>query len=118
MVNPEVSNPADLISQKEKREVLRDDRLARNTYFAHANDVELELGGRFAKLIPTRVTGTGPTMGYPKQPEGSPWACDPVGTEPPLAYDVNEIEPVGEPHERTRPAASPVTAAARFRMRI
>jgi hypothetical protein len=96
MVDPEVS----LISQKEKREVLANDRMARNTYFGHAGDVELELGGRFAKLTPTTVTGSEPTVKYPKL-ESGPWAKDECPPEPPLGIDINAQEPVGEAHERT-----------------
>jgi hypothetical protein len=85
-----------------KREVLRNDKLARNTYFAHANDVELELGGRLAKVITTTVTGSAPVIQYPKLPTG-PWSEGPGGgPEPSLGYSINEIEPVGEPHERER----------------
>jgi len=83
MVDPEVSNPADLISRKEKQEVLRNDRLARSTYFQHAQtDPDLELGGRFKKLTPSSVVGASPVV-YPPQPEGSPWRCDPVLAEMP-----------------------------------
>jgi hypothetical protein len=108
MVDPEVSNPADLISQKEKRRILAEDRLARSTYFGHANDVELEMGGRFAKLTPTSVIGASARSVYPQQPEGSPWRDDPVPNEMPLGYSVEEHEVVGEAHERT---GSSITAA-------
>jgi hypothetical protein len=77
------------------------DRNGRSTYFAHANDVELEIGGRFAKVMPTTITGSEPIVKYPKQPEGSPWASDPIGAEPPLGIDINAMEPTGEVHERT-----------------
>ena len=94
-----MDNPADLISQKEKREVLANDRMARNTYLAHANDAELEMGGRFTKLTPTSVTGASAGSAYPQQPEGSPWHHDPVPDEMPLGYSVDEQEAVGERHE-------------------
>jgi hypothetical protein len=80
-------------------------RQTRNTYFSHAGDVELELRGRFAKVLPTTVTGSEPVVRYPKQPEGSPWACDPTPTEPPLGIDVHAQEAVGEPHELATKAA-------------
>jgi hypothetical protein len=98
------NNPADLISQAEKREVLRSDRLARNTYLAHANDAELEMGGRFAKLRPTTVIGEGPVQ-YPKQPAGSPWAEDVCGPERPLGFSVEDHSPTGEAFEQSRSAA-------------
>jgi hypothetical protein len=106
MVDPEVNNPADQISQKEKREVQASDRLARSTYFQHAQaDPDLELGGRFKKLTPSTVVGSGP-VSYPRLPETSPWSCDPCPPEPTLGYSVEEHEPVGGD------AASTTTALA------
>ena len=68
-----------------------------NTYFERAQaDVEAELGGRWAKPRPM-MSGQ-----VPMQPEGSPWSYDPVGPEPPLGYSVDEMEPVGSPHEVER----------------
>jgi hypothetical protein len=65
-----------------------------NTLYGRAQvDLEAELGGRFAKPRPL-VSGQVPT-----QPEGSPWSRDPVPIEPPLGFDVNAVEPVGEVHE-------------------
>src|SRR6516162_1790948 len=99
-------NAADLISQKEKRETLRNDRLVkeaderrRRTLHGHALDGEPELGGRFSKVSTTTVVGTSP-VSYPQQPEGSPWRSDPCPIEPPLGYSVDEQEPVGEMFER------------------
>jgi hypothetical protein len=76
------------ITQREKREVLENDRKVRGTYHSvgHA-DVDTERGGRYVVRLTT------PTMpGWP-----SLWANDPP--EPPLGYSVNEQEPVGERHE-------------------
>jgi hypothetical protein len=73
----------------------------RNTYLSHAGDVELELGGRFAKLTPTTITGSEPIAKYPKL-ESGPWAKDESPPEPPLGIDVNTQEPVGEVHELSR----------------
>ena len=75
-------------------------RQPRSTYLSHAGDVELELGGRFAKLTPTIVVGTEPITKYPKL-ESGPWAKDECPPEPELGVDVNAQEPVGEVHERT-----------------
>jgi hypothetical protein len=91
-------NNADEVSQAERRRIMREDRLARNTYFSHANDPELEMGGRFAKVIETTVIGKSP-ISYPQQPPGSPWASDPMPPEPSLGYSVEAQEPVGERHE-------------------
>lgn len=49
-------------------------------------------------------------MGYPQQPEGSPWKCDPVPAEMPLDYSVEDHEPVGEIHERSGDAAEAAAA--------
>src|SRR5262249_49720888 len=102
------------ISQAERRRILAEDR-RRSTYHAHANDVEVEMGGRFAKLRTTQVTGSGAVVAYPKLPNG-PWGEGPqVGDEPPLGCDVNAVEPVGEVHERK---SSPVASVPRLRRRI
>jgi hypothetical protein len=88
-------------SQSERREILRNDRLARSTYLDHAiARAEDEAGGRFAKQAPTTVTG-GPQ--YPRQPAGSPWSQGHVvGPEAPLGFSVDAIEPVGTPAEVQR----------------
>jgi hypothetical protein len=119
MVDPDglraMNNPADEISQREKRRILAEDRKVRSTYFQHAQShPDLEMGGRFKKLIPSTVVGSSPISSVPQQSLGSPWHSDPVGTEPPLGIDVNAQDPVGVPHERTE--TKPV--AAGFRRRV
>jgi hypothetical protein len=62
-------------------------------------ELQLEQGqsGRFTdKAV---VNGSKPTVGVPRQPEGSPWAGDLVPPEPPLGYEINSQEPCGEPFE-------------------
>jgi hypothetical protein len=87
-------------SQAERGKVLENDRKVRSTYHEHAQtDPALELGGRFKKLIPTSVTGSGPSP-IPQQPSHSPWHHDPTGDEPPLGYSVEDHDAVGERHER------------------
>ena len=82
------------------------------TYMGHALDAELEMGGRFAKVHTTTVTGASP-ISYPTQPTHSPWHSNPYPEEPPLGFSVDEMEPIGEPHERTASAtSSSVTAPA------
>jgi hypothetical protein len=74
-----------------------------STYRAHAEaDAELEMGGRYSKLLPTTVTGAMPGPVFPHQPATSPFASDPVPAEPPLGYCINDLEPVGETHEIER----------------
>jgi hypothetical protein len=71
-------------------------RQSGETYYGRAQlDLEAELGGRFAR--PKPLVGE-----VPRQPEGSPWAHDPVGPEPPLGYSIDAMEPVGAPHEIER----------------
>src|SRR5262249_1697903 len=77
----------DEISQREKREVLRDCYLSR----AQA-DADLEAQGRFKKQSPTMIVGT---PQYPKQPANSPWHSDPVPPEPPLDFDLNFVGELG-----------------------
>jgi hypothetical protein len=55
------------------------------------------VGGRFAAVSKTQLTGTVPE--YPRLPTNSPWATEPVGQELPLGFDVNAVEPVGTPAE-------------------
>ena len=114
-----MNNPADEISQKEKREVMRNDRL--NTYQAHAAaSVDEERGGRFSVQTKLTVIGQSPIT-YPQQPQTSPAnQAALVGDEAPLGYSVENHEPVGEPHERTEPAAptDPAPVSVRLRRRI
>ena len=67
------------------------------------NQGELEAQGRFAKVTEAKVVRAG--AAYPRQREGSPFACDPVPTEPPLGHSIDALSPVSEPHEVSRSAA-------------
>jgi len=66
-------NGADEISQAERRRIMAEDRRARNTYWSQAQEADLELGGRYAK-----VTAPCQYRIYPQQPATSPWHHDPV----------------------------------------
>ena len=93
-------NTEDEISQSERRRILAEGRRAKSTYHSvAASSADDERGGRYAAASskPT-VTGSSP-IAYPQQPTGSPWASDPLPNEPPLGYSVEEMEPIGEPHE-------------------
>ena len=59
-----------------------------STYLDFARSAE-QPGGRFTKQTASKVIGV-PT--YPKLPDNSPWANNPVPTEPPLGIDVNDLE--------------------------
>ena len=84
-------------SQAERKQVLRNDARVRSgsTFFDHTHNNDE--GGRYAK--PMNVTGSTPTVEYPRLPSG-PWA-DPVQIPPeePLGYGISEAPIVGEPHE-------------------
>jgi hypothetical protein len=91
------------ISQKERREVLKNDRLVRqgSTYFQHAQaSIDDELRGRFAQSGQSAtVTGSSP-ISYPKQPSTSPAnQMSMMPDEAPLGYRVDDQEPVGEKFE-------------------
>ena len=102
-------NNADDIPQSERRRVMANDRKVRETATYHSvaqSVVDDERGGRYATEGGKQtVIGSSP-IAYPQQPSTSPWHSDPIGTEPPLGYSVEEMEPVGEPHERTASATS------------
>ena len=66
------------------------------TLHAMAN-LDTSLDGRFGKA--DRVSGDAPTVDYPRLPASSPWACDPIGLEPPLGIEVDALEPTGTPAE-------------------
>jgi hypothetical protein len=80
-------------SQKERAEVLKNDRaVQKNTFLSHTHSEE---GGRYAK--PQTVIGATPTVQYPMAAPN--WSVDPTGVEPPLGFDVNTVEPCGEKFE-------------------
>jgi hypothetical protein len=96
-------NKADEVSQRERREVMRNDRRVREAATYHsvaASSVDDERGGRYAAADSKQtVIGASP-ISYPTQPEHSPWSRDECPPEPPLGYSVDAQEPVGEVFER------------------
>jgi hypothetical protein len=92
--------PEDLISQREKRSILENDKRVREqgtTYSSFAEAfADEERGGRFAAINKTNVIGT---AAAPQYPEGPAWCADRTGAEPALGVDINEMPPTGEPHE-------------------
>ena len=108
-----MTNPADDIPQSERRRIIAEERRL-CTYHGHAQSAVYEdKGGRFAfSGSPKTVTGSSP-ISYPAQPENSPWHHDACPPEPPLGFSVDEMEPGGEPYERTASAtSSSITARA------
>ena len=109
-----MNNPADDISQKEKRAVLDNDRKVQGgTYFSHGKAAaEDTLGGRFAVTNRAQVTGATP-YNFPRISESSVWAIpDRVGTEPPLGYAIDELEPTGEIFEQEQSMQTTSSPAA------
>lgn len=90
-------------TQRERAEIVKNERKLRrgdreaSTYHAQAMAGLDEPGGRFAQA--RHVTGSAPSVEYPKLPGNSPWSGDPVPPEEPLGYSVNDLEPTGEAHE-------------------
>ena len=108
MINP---NPD--ITQKDKKEILENDRKVRATYFSHASaDMLDDRGGRFATLNKPTVTGSSPSGWAPRQPVNSPWARDHCPPEPVLGYSVETVEPVGEIWEQQKSLSSAAHVAA------
>jgi hypothetical protein len=102
----------DEISQAERRRVLANDRKVAeerklSTLLDHANASADDLaGGRFAAITKTTVTGSSP-ISYPRLPADSPSnQAMMVPDEAPLGFDINAMDPVGEPHERGDAAAT------------
>jgi hypothetical protein len=77
--------PEDDVSQAEKRRIIREQATMHGHAVAEAAMMET---GRFAAVNATIVTGATP---IPKYPAASPHQADPVGLEPPLGYDINEM---------------------------
>ena len=56
-----------------------------------ASMIGAELGGRFQRLAEQQIVGQAPVP-YPAQPANSPFASNPVPTEPPLGIDVGAVK--------------------------
>jgi hypothetical protein len=89
----------DEISQREKREILKDTFLSR----AQA-DAEIEAQGRFKKQSPMMIVGA---PQYPRQPASSPWHSDPVPPEPSFGVDIEFVGDLGgaSPAQASTPCA-------------
>jgi hypothetical protein len=94
--------------QNDRLEVLENEKRLReqgSTYMAHTHN---DVGGRFAAISSPHVVGS---ESIPKYPAAF-LQHDPVPDEPVLGVDINEMEPVGQPHELKAtlgPSLSPVT---------
>jgi len=100
-------------SQKERAEVLKNDRELRglfnkglrkadaSTFQAFAESEAAQDAGRFAQVNKATVVGANAGPVYPPLPSGH-WPNQSAvvpNVEPPLGQDVNAMEPVGLPHE-------------------
>jgi|SRR6516165_1908193 hypothetical protein len=84
-----MSGPEDEVSQAEKRRIIREQA---TTMFQHAQAQANELSqGRFAALGTPHVTGSSPIPCYPA---AAAHQRDPVPTEPPLGFSVDQVEPI------------------------
>jgi len=95
--------------QKDKLEALRNEQLLKQgakdnsaqTYFERAVNEIAEAGGRFVKPVHITAATPPPTLNSPT----SPWVVpDPVGTEPPLGFEVDAQQPVGTVREQAEAA--------------
>jgi hypothetical protein len=83
-----MSGPEDDIAQAEKRRIIREQA---TTFHQHAQSAANdEAGGRFATVGQVQVVGAGPVLKYPA---AGVHQADPVGTEPPLGYSVDDMPP-------------------------
>jgi len=81
--------PEDEVSQAEKRRIIREQAATMFQHAqSHAND---EAGGRFASVNAAAVVLSEPAVRYPA---ASAHQRDPVPTEPPLGYCVDEMAPL------------------------
>ena len=86
-----MSGPEDDIAQAEKRRIIREQQQQGATFHQHAQAQADEMSqGRFAATGTPIVTGATPV---PKYPAAGAHQADPVGTEPPLGFSVNDLEP-------------------------
>jgi hypothetical protein len=103
--------------QEEKLRVILNDVKRDRPDTMHSRTDTDAPGGRYSSLGKPFVTGATPGPQYPKISSGA-WSegIDQLtGTEPPLGFDVNEMEPVGTTAEIERSATSarelPITEA-------
>jgi hypothetical protein len=104
-------------TQEERKRLIAEARLP-TTYHRLAG-LDDDLSGRFR--VKETIAGEQAATQYPRQPEASPWAGDPVGLEPPLGVEIDAQEPMGEAHEIEKslaalpeaPTAAPPTPLSR-----
>ena len=96
--------------QNDRLEILENEKRLRDqgsTYMAHTHN---DAGGRFSAISNPTVIGStpSPASAYP----AAFLQHDPVPDEPSLGVDINEMEPVGQPHELKATLGRSVSAEA------
>jgi hypothetical protein len=108
-----MSGPEDDIAQAEKRRIIREQQQQGTTFHQHAQAQADEMSqGRFAAIGHAQVVGAGPV---PKYPAAAAHQSDPVGTEPPLGFSVDEMpfeNPTGDVSSGSAPPVEPGSASA------
>jgi len=88
MTAHEFNNQSD---QAERQAIVKND-----SYFSRQQNAIDDAGGRYARLTPSKLTGSTPS--YPQQPSTSPWSqsLDEVsGPEGPLGYEIDAQPELG-----------------------
>jgi hypothetical protein len=87
-----MTSPSLAEENKEREAVLRNDQKVQqgSTFLDHARSAaDDEAGGRFAKVNASMVIGATPVSQYPRA--STPFQSDPVPTEPPLGYAIDQM---------------------------
>jgi hypothetical protein len=88
-------------SMATKHEIAKNDQRVHRDMMQSRTEADFELGRQGRHAARVDITGSWSSHArYPKLPASSPWACDPVGPEPPIGIDVSETPVVGEVHEQ------------------
>jgi hypothetical protein len=86
-------------SQEERAKLLREERQI-NTRSAMQEVIDPRMAGRFAtQSKPDFTIGKDEVVHYPRLPGNSPWQQEQPPPEEPLGFSVEEMPPMGEPHE-------------------
>ncbi len=84
-------------SPAERAAVLKNDWKMNTLQGRAVTELLMEERGRYARPVNVTAAENAP-VAYP----GAPWTREHTGQEPPLGFDLNAVEPVGEPHEVSR----------------
>src|SRR5262249_23030820 len=93
-------------NQEERAAVLKNDFRANTMQGRAVAELQMEERGRFARQANVTASEAAP-VAYP----GAGWTENHIPDEPPLGFDVNAMEPVGEQFEVDRSRATIVAAS-------